>query len=204
MRVLFLLGLIFLPLSARCAVDLAPIPSEFEGEGIKYTRLTFKDDKRRVVYVPPQLWSYRGSSSQLRLTPPANFPRAEATIETTPLPVPAPLDDKAMEIAKQQLFASLGPSMMGAKIVSEETSPLMINGNIATYEVTISYQIYGEVFTRSVLFANLPDAQLRFKLSAPKKDFEALHRLFRASLVSWQWSELPSTVVAQAPTPVAK
>jgi hypothetical protein len=201
MRMLFLLGFVFVALSARSAVDLAPIPSEFEGEGIKYVQHTFKDDKRQVVYVPPQLWSYRGSSSQLRLTPPANFPKAEATIETTPLAAPAPLDNKAMEIAKQQLLASLGPSVQGAKLVSEEQNPLLISGNVATYEITVSYQIYGEAFSRSVLFANLPDAQLRFKLSAPKKDFDALHRAFHASLVSWQWSEKPSTVVAQTPTP---
>jgi hypothetical protein len=201
---LFLLGFVFIPLSARCAVDLAPLPSEFDGEGIRYTQLTFKDDKRQVVYVPPQLWSYRGSSNQLRLTPPANFPKAEATIETTPLTAPAPLDDKAMEIAKQHLFTTLGPSAQGAKIVSEEQNPIPLNGNIATYEVTISYQVYGEAFTRSVLFANLPDAQLRFKLSAPKKDFEVLHRVFRASLVSWQWSEKASAVVTQTPTTAAK
>jgi hypothetical protein len=204
MRTLFLLGFVIVALSAKAAVDLGPIPSEFEGEGIKYTQLTFKDDKRQVVYILPQFWSYRGSSSQLHLTPPPSFARAEAIIDTTPLAAPQALDEKAMETAKQQLLTSLGPSALGAKIVSEEQNPVLLSGNIATWEVTISYQIYGEAFTRSVLFANLPEAQLRFRLSASKKDFDALHRTFRASLVSWQWTEKPSSVVAQAPGTIAK
>jgi hypothetical protein len=204
MRRLFLLGFVVVAVSTKAALDLAPIPSEFVGEGIKYTQLTFKDEKRQVVYVPPQLWSYRGSASQLHLTPPPNFSRAEAIIEKTPLAAPQPLDEKAMEAAKQQLLTTLGPSALGAKIVSEEQNPVLLSGNIPTYEVIISYQIYGEAFTRSVLFANLPDAQLRFKLTASRKDFDALHRVFRASLVSWQWTATPSSVVVQAPGIAAK
>ena len=197
MRTLILLALFGFSMSARAALDLSPSPSEFNGEGITYTQLTFKDDKRQVVYVLPQLWSYRGSSSQLCLTPPANFPKAEAAIDKMPLSAPQPLDEKAIEALKQQLMASLGPSALGVKLVSEEQNPLLINGNISTYEVTIAYQIYGETFVRSVLFANLPDTQLRFKLSASKKDFDALHRAFRSSLVSWQWSNDPAAAKEQ-------
>jgi hypothetical protein len=188
MRIVILLGLFGFAFSARAALDLSPFPSEFTGEGITYTQLTFKDDKRQVVYVPPQLWSYRGSSNQLRLTPPANFPKSDATIEKTPLAAPQPLDEKSMEALKQQLLSSLGPSALGVKVVSEEQNPLLINGNVATYEVTVAYQLYGQPFVRSVLFANLPDEQLRFKLSATKADFETLHRAFRSSLISLQWS----------------
>lgn len=189
MQRLLLVGLVSCALSSKAALDLAPLPTEFDGEGVKYTQLAFKDDDKQALYVLPQLWSFRGSSNQCRLTPPARFPKAEAIIDAMPLAAPQALDEKGTEAAKQQLLASLGPSAQNVKVIAEEQSPLLIGGNIATYEVTVTYQIYGEAFSRSVLFANLPDAQLRFKLTGPTKDFDALHRLFRASLISWHWVE---------------
>ena len=176
---LLLLSLFSFTVSAKAALDLAPVPSEYDGEGVKYTRLAFKDDKRQVLYVPPLNWSYRGSSSQLRLTPPSTFTRTDAVIDTVPLAAPQPLDEKAMAAISQQCVSALPPGSQEIKVVSEEFSPLLIAGNIPTYEVTASYQIYGETYVRSVLFANLAETQLRFKLSALKKDFDVLHRQFR-------------------------
>jgi hypothetical protein len=198
MKRLLLLGIATFTVTAKAVIDLAPVPSEYEGEGIKYTRLAFKDDKRQVIYVPPQNWSFRGSSVQLRLIPPSNFMRAEALVDTTPLAAPQPLDEKGIELIRQQFANSLPSGAQAVKVLSEEPSPVIINGNLASYEIRASYQLYGETFVRSVLFANLPEAQLRFKLTALKKDFDVLHRQFRASLVSWQWVEpAPEKTVAK-------
>src|SRR4051812_26879472 len=62
MRPLLLAVLFVSVISARAALDLSPFPSEFDGEGIKYTQLSFKDGQRRVRYVPPQNWTWRGGS----------------------------------------------------------------------------------------------------------------------------------------------
>ena len=198
MKSLLLLAIAVFAISAKGAINLAPLPSEFEGEGVKYTRLTFKDDKRQVVYIPPQNWSFHGSAAQLRLTPPSNFTRAEAVVETLPLASPQPLDEKGIELVRQQFASSLPPGAQAIKVLSEESSPVMINGNIASYEITASYELYGETFMRSVLFANLLETQLRFKFSALKTDFDALHRQFRASLISWQWEQPTAASVAAA------
>jgi len=200
---LLLLGLFSFTVSAKAALDLAPVPSEYDGEGVRYTRLAFKDDKRQVLYVPPLNWSYHGSSSQLRLTPPSTFTRTDAVIDTVPLAAPLPLDEKAMAVISQQCMSALPPGSQEIKVVSEEFSPLLIAGNIPTYEVTASYQIYGETYVRSVLFANLAETQLRFKLSALKKDFNVLHRQFRASLISWQWVDPSTTALQKAPSETA-
>jgi hypothetical protein len=197
MKRLLLLAIAAFAISAKGALDLAPRPTEFEGEGIKYTRLSFKDDKQDVIYVPPQNWSYRGSSAQLRLSPPPNFSQAEAVVEVVPLAAPQPLNEKGIELVRLQFASTVPPGAQAAKMLSEEPSPVMINGNIASYEITGTCQIYGETFVRSVLFANLGETQLRFRLTALKKDFDALHRQFRASLVSWQWVEASPTTVAQ-------
>ena len=91
---------------------------------------------------------------------------------------------------------TLPPGAQGMKIVNEEASPVLLNGNIATYEFTATYQMFGETFSRSALFANLPETQLRFKLTGLKKDFDNLHRQFRASLISWQWTAPPPSKTA--------
>jgi hypothetical protein len=196
MRPLLLAVLFACAVTARSAVDLSPFPSEFEGEGVKYTQLSFKDDKGQVVYIPPQNWTWRGGASQLRLTPPAIFARADAIIEKSPLAEPQPLDEKTITVLRQQFLSTLPSGAQGVKMVSEEQSPVMLGGNIATCEFTATYQIYGETFGRSVLFANLPDSQLRFGITGLRKDFDSLHRLFRASLISWQWTLPPPAKTA--------
>jgi len=190
MRPLLLAAFFASALTARAALNLSPSANEFDGEGVKYTQLAFTDDQRKVLYVPPQNWSYRGSAAQLLLTPPAIFNRAAAVIETAALATPQPLDAKGIELVRRQFASTLPPGSQGIKVLSEESSPVLINGNIATYEITASYELFGETFLRSVLFSNVSETtQLRFKLTALKKDFDVLHRQFRASLVSWQWSE---------------
>lgn len=195
-----LLAVFFAPaLTVRAVPNLSPFPTEFDGEGIKYTQLAFKDDERQVLYVPPRNWTWHGGPSQLRLTPPTIVTRADAIIEASPLAAAQPLDEKTIAVLRQQFMSTLPPGAQGVKIVSEEQSPLLLGGNIATVEFTASYQILGETFVRSTLFANLPETQLRFKLTGLKKDFDSLHRLFRASLISWQWVEKPAATVATRP-----
>jgi hypothetical protein len=196
MRPLLLAVLFVSVISARAALDLSPFPSEFDGEGIKYTQLSFKDGQRRVRYVLPQNWTWRGGSAQLHLVPPAAVLRAGAVIETAPLAAPQLLDEKTIAALRQEFLNTLPPGAVGAKIVSEEQGPLQLGGNIPTYEFTATYQALGEIYVRSALFANLPDAQLRFKFTSLKKDFDSLHRTFRASLISWEWQE-PATSSAE-------
>ena len=197
MRPLLLALLCYSAVSARAALDLSPFPSELNGEGIKYIQLTFKDGERHVLYVIPQSWTWGGGSSQLRLTPPATFLRASAVIEGSPLSAAQPLDEKAIGILRQEFLSTMPPGAQNVQALSEE-QPFQLGGNIPTYEFTASYQLLGETFVRSTVFANLSETQLRFKFSSLKKDFDSLHRAFRASLISWQWQE-PQPVVAQLP-----
>lgn len=187
MRGLLLLLAAALPISATASVDLTPSATEFVGEGVKYTQLTFKDDTKRVVYTLPQLWTWRGSGTQIQLTPP-NCPRASAVIEAAPLDAPVALDDNFVETVRQQFTTFLPPASNGAQLVNEVRDPVPLGGNLRSYEFTASYQALGDTYMRAVLIVNTPDTQLRFKFSAPKAEFLALHQVFRASLTSWQWT----------------
>jgi hypothetical protein len=184
-------------ISVRAGVDLTPSVTEYVAEGMKFQQLAFKDDKRRVEYEPPRGWSFDGSANQLHLKPPQkNF--AEATITAVPLSKPQPQDENTIKLLEQQVIAGLPFGSQFAKIEETIANPVLLCGN-ASVGVIVSYQAAGEKFLRSVLFVNLRDTQLIFRLTARKDDFQSLHREFKGSIFSWHWIESD-----QAPPEVAK
>jgi hypothetical protein len=185
--------------SANAGLDLTPAVSEYVAEGMKFQQLTFQYDKQRIEYELPHGWSFDGNSTALHLKPPRkNF--AEAVVEAEPLSKPQPLDENVRKILEQRLIANLPAGSQLVKIEQEIESPLLLNGN-RTFEVILSYQLMGEKFIRSALFANLADVQLTFRLTARKDDFDPLHQEFRASILSWhpvETTEAPKQVASAA------
>jgi hypothetical protein len=118
-------------------------------------------------------------------TPP-NITQAEGVIDQSRLEKPENFDEATMKSLQDQVLASVA-NAQSVTLVSAEKNPLLINRH-ETFEVTIAYQIGGVEFERSVLFLNLPDTQLRFRVTANKRDFEKVHQAFRGSIFSWQWS----------------
>lgn len=175
-------------ISSAVALDLTPMPREYTSEGFVYTELRFKDGDARVSYVPPPTWNYSGSPSQLQLTAPSGS-GGNAIIDAVALPGPQPLDESTIPSVREQFLQSLPPNSSSVKVISEERNPLLVGGTVQTYEVAVSYEVMGEKYARSMLFANFPGGQLRFRLTAATKDFYPLHRAFRSSILSWTWSD---------------
>jgi hypothetical protein len=173
--------------TARGGIDFTPTATEFVGEGIKYQKLIFHDDKQLVEYYPPSGWTFLGNAERIQLRPPQKT-FAEAVIEATPLAAPQPLDEKVTKALTQQFLSTLPAGSQLVSVVSEEQNPVPLNGR-PTFEVTVSYQLIGEKFLRSALYANLSDTRLIFRLAAKKADFESLHSEFRRSVLSWHWVE---------------
>ena len=171
--------------TAKADFDLTPTPHEYVGEGIKYQELLFKHDKRQVSYMPPARWSWRSAAGLLVLTPPDKT-QAEAAIAQAPLLAPQTLDEACMKELVQRALQSVPPGIQNVKVVQQEQNPIPINGN-PTWEIVISYEAYGQLFQKSMLFLHLPDTELVFRLTARETDFAALHNAFRKSLYSWQW-----------------
>jgi len=173
--------------TARGGIDFTPTASEFIGEGIKYQKLTFRKDKQLIEYYPPCGWTFLGSAERIQLRPPQKT-FAEAVIEAVPLIAPQPLDEKITKALAQQFLSTVPPGSQFASVVNEEQNPVPLSGR-PTFEVTVSYQLMGQKFLRSALYANLPDTQLVFRLTAKKDDFEPLHSEFRRSVFSWHLIE---------------
>jgi hypothetical protein len=189
---IFALFLIATQLTVRGnAIEFSAVLHEFQGEGIVYHRLIFKDDKRNIFYQPPAGWGCSASASELRLVP-AGKTFAEAKIRSVAMENPVPLDGNATIALTQQVIDGAPPGSQQVAIVSEVQNGLLL-GNNPTFEVVASYKAMGETFQRSVLFVNAPGKQLVFQLSSRKSDFDALYRAFRASILTWEWQEAASS-----------
>jgi len=174
-----------LAMAAGNLVEFSAALQKFEGEGITYQRLVFKDDKRVIYYQPPRGWKCNAFGNLLTLTP-ADRTFAEAKISSVALDKAVSLDDKAADAFKQQVLSSLPEGSRNAAVVKQEQNGITLNNN-SMLEVIVSYDVYGQSFQRSVFLLNTPANQVRFQFTARKADFDALYRQFRESVVTWEW-----------------
>ncbi len=170
---------------AQAGVDFTPTNGERILEGVVFKQILFHQDGRTISYEAPRGWTVTGDSRALKLTPP-NVSQARASMEQIPLPAPQPLDDATTAKLAGQVLSSVPNESQNVTLVAEEKNPLRINQQ-ETYAVTISYTYYSQDYALSVLFANLHDTQLRFRVVARKDNFDAVNRAFRASLFSLSW-----------------
>jgi hypothetical protein len=183
--VVFLAFLVASALPGYCAIELSAALQEFNGEGIIYRRLVFKDNDRIIFYQPPTGWSCRKIDNYLALAPP-DKKFAEAQISATPIEQPPALNEQTVAQAGQSVLGTLPPASQDGKITKQDIDPLLLHGSPAI-EINASYQALGETFRRTVITVYTPKQQIVFKLSARTADFEPLYRAFRASINSWEW-----------------
>jgi|GEM_PF-1151770 len=184
---------------SKGAVDLTPTPSEYTAEGITYKRLVFQDGNRRISYEPPRQWIYRLVGESLRLAPSAET-TAEATIQAIPLRSQQDLDDNSIAAIKEHFSRNIPPGSLGVTMLAGQEHAVPVKA--PNYEVSASYQALGDTFVRRALYVNLPDTQLVFRFTARKSEFDVLYRLFRASILSWEWNTAPSAATSVSPAAV--
>lgn len=189
MRILitFLLGLVAFAASAHAGIDFRISFGETKLDGLIFKHLIFHENGKKIIYEQPAGWNYTGDASRIRLTPP-NLSQAQADIEQSPLRAPQNFDEATIKSLQEKTLASVPAGSQKPKLLSEEKNPVLVNGH-ETYEITVGYQFSGQEFQRSILYLNLPDTQLRFRVTARKDDFEKVHKTFRGSIFSWQWSQ---------------
>jgi hypothetical protein len=171
---------------ANSELDLTATAREYIAEGVSHQELVFRDGKRTITMDLPNKWTFRNNADRLELMPPqTKF--AEGVIQAVPLDAPQPLDEAAKKILAQQVLTQVPPNS-DAIALEEKENPVLIHGN-ESFEVVISYKTMGYTFQSSTIFVNCPETQLIFRFTAPKADFEALNKLFRGAILSWQWSE---------------
>ena len=185
---LLLLLLICFARVAEAGLDFTAKRTEYVNEGIIYQQLSFKDGTRAVSLDLPSRWTPRGSAARLQLIPPdAKF--AEASIEATPLETPLPAwDEQALQALRHRALSAVPPGSQSVEIVGEQQNSIVIGGTHGGFEVVVAYKTLGETFRRSIVFVNLPHAQLIFRFTAPEEDFGRLNGTFQRAVRSWQWN----------------
>jgi hypothetical protein len=170
--------------SARADFDLTPKLSEYELDGVKFKQLAFSDGSETVTYAPPRGWDYSGSAAQLILRPPSKS-QAEAKITKVALLQPASFDEETIKKLVQEVMASVPNGSTEIQLVSQEKNPLIIERK-ETFLVVLSYNFYGGAYSRSILFLNRGNEQIRFQLTSTQVDFKELQKAFLGSQYSWQ------------------
>jgi hypothetical protein len=196
MRYLLLLSnLCFAVIQASAAIDLTPTVTEYEGEGIRYRKVTFKSGDTPVSMALPFGWTCQGTSTRLKLSAPGSAP-GEGVIEADAIKAGQVLDAAAFEVFKQKAMTTLPPGSQLATLVSEQESLLF--GQATAYQIVVEYHLLGQVFRRSTLVANVGDTQLRFRFSAPKASFDALDKAFYRSVLAWDFPPAKSAPASPA------
>lgn len=172
------------------AIDFTPTEGARVLEGITFKQLHFHQDGHVITYEPPHGWSCNGDGSGLRLAP-ADVSQAQATVQQSALNAPQVFDGPTTKQLQQFVLGSLPAGAQNIALIAEEQTPVHIHGQ-DTYGVTLSYNLLGQDYEVNVLFANLGDTQLRFRVVARKADFDKVWRAFRGSLFSLFWQENPA------------
>ncbi len=170
------------PLSAE--IDFTATPQDYVSQGFACRQLSFKDDATTITIELPSKWTYRSSPERLQLIapPPAH---AEGTLEALPVSAPQPLDQAARDALARETLGAVPPASQQASVVEETENPLLLDGH-ESIGVTVSFQMSGEIFHRSVVLVNFPKQRLVVRFTAPKAEFASLAASFRRAVTSWQ------------------
>jgi len=196
LRLMAAIGLLFLAGSSHAEIDLSPISTVRELEGIKFPQLEFRDNGERITYEVPHGWTYQARDKYtLALTPP-NKDLVSAKLKFIPTPGTLVLDEAQLKYLKDTASSLLPPeSKLSAEPIITP-NPLRINDH-PTCEVIVTFELHAQRLRMSVLFVDLGKSQLRFSLISRPADFEPLHKVFQDSWFSWQWAGKPEAASAE-------
>ncbi|PZR79099.1 MAG: hypothetical protein DLM52_01755 [Chthoniobacterales bacterium] len=170
---------------ARADLQLTPRKSEYELEGIKLDRLAFPGTSGKdPTYQQPPGWTYSGSASKLSLYPPGNS-QAEARISLVALSERADFGEEGLKKLIAAAMACAPKDGTAVAVISTDRNPIKISGK-ETFRVLLRYNLFGQVFKRSVIFLNRERDQIRFEFAARDSDFDTLEQAFRSSLCTWR------------------
>lgn len=182
-KIVFLLLASLVPASA--IINLTPRSSFRDLEGVQIPELLFSDGEKKISYEPPKGWEYYGGGTEITFSSPEHS-LSEAKIELGPHSNPLALDEEGINLLKKEALKLIPKDSEKVIFFSEEKNPIMFNES-ETFEVFHSFVLFAQQYKTSVLFVNLGDQQLRFRVIAKSKDFDQIHQQFLRSLYSWQW-----------------
>ncbi|MDB6173398.1 MAG: hypothetical protein JWL59_2709 [Chthoniobacteraceae bacterium] len=160
-------------------LNLTPVDSAFELDGVKLKITRFYSEASFVEYSPP--WPIAGSPEIARMP----VPGMDAQADIQRVQTAVPLDLTNDEAVKKFVTGRLPKEAEDVEVAQVERDALKIN-NKPTVEVTLDYVIGGRRLELSTLLVQRSpgDTVYLFSLSANPANFQKLRQLFRRSLYS--------------------
>jgi hypothetical protein len=175
-----------LSVSAQAEIDLTPTLSTRELEGCKFRQLEFQDGKTRVTYEPPAGWDYLPAGANGLILHPKDEVEADAKIEIASIAGKPGFDEARMKALKAGMLSMLPKDSREVEIEEPKMNGILINGH-PTCELVVTFVLFAQTFQNSILYVDLGQSEIHFKLSCLKSDFGALHKAFAQSWYTWQW-----------------
>jgi hypothetical protein len=163
-------------------VDLTPIESSYELDGVKMSNVLFRDGRQEITYCPPQGWRLSGEGSRLTLVP-VSLPNTDARVEVKSLATALPFDDAGIKKYVESTRLSIPRDARGIEVLGTQLNPLRICG-YDTLAVEIKFDAFGASFRTQSLYLNRDRQQWVFRFTAPVNSFERAFEPFRSSLYS--------------------
>ncbi len=170
--------------ASALALDFTPQYSESVQDGFPVRRLFFSDKEQRVYLTVPKDWKVSGNGQRGTFTP-ASLEQASVAVENSPLSPQVQFDEKGLETYRKAAAEVVPQGATNVQVDFEKTNEFTLNG-WTSFEMQFSYQLFGQSFSRSVLFVNMDkDAQLRMRVEARKENFDKVYPAARGILASW-------------------
>jgi len=182
--IVIIAGLGLLVSDACAELDLTPVDSFYEVEGIRVPNVTFRNGAKDVTYTPPPRWALCGRGKKLTLTPP-NTIQAGATMQAITAKNAPPATPENLKAYSELALELVPREAANVEVVETVICPLRISGQ-PLVEATLNYVFFGQQFRMNVLFLSREKEQMRFQFSSRAADFPPLLKTFRTSLYSMQ------------------
>lgn len=188
-----LTGLLVAGLHAAHALDLTPITSYRELEGVRIPVISFEDGPRKVNWQPPDNWQLSGGGQQLNLYP-EKTPLAAVQLKLIGHEAAQAPDRTAAGKDFLKWAMSFVPGdATGLTFEHETPNPFLLGGKHSR-EFTFNYVSAAKKCSTSVALVDLDARQsLALVITACAEDFEGIYNAGTTSMFRWQWVSTPIT-----------
>jgi hypothetical protein len=179
------LRLLLLTPIAALALDLNPMPTFKELEGVKIPQIQFKDGSGRVLWSPPRDWRTSYEEGRLVLIP---KDRTHAAMELRVIPRVGTDQEVLTTAEKVAKYAGTFLPKASTDVVMKSTNdgPFTI-GPLGAKEYLLDFQEPGHPSKASFNVINLNDRErLLVIITAQPKDFDDVRSVAIQSMFSWQ------------------
>ena len=132
----------------------------------------------------PYDWASVSDEQSISVSP-RNLSNCEIRVSKSPLTPQTAFNESTLDIYRNSVKSLIPRDAVNLRIIEEKPSPLPVF-NWKDYEFVASYNLYGELFKRSMIFISLnPKEQILVSAVSPDISYEFVHKTALELMFSW-------------------